>query len=117
MLTKKKTYDRAAVGARLKGRRKAQGVSRAFIAEKIGIVEKYYADIERGTCGMSVETLMALADYHRISLDELIYGERIYDPEEQKRSLAELMEKMSPKELGCCKEMLEIFVRRMKETD
>ena len=31
------------------------------MAERIGRVPKYYADIERGDCGMSVETLLALA--------------------------------------------------------
>ena len=35
---------------------------------------KYYADIERGSCGMSVETLMALSETLDMSLDYIIYG-------------------------------------------
>ena len=44
------------------------------MAEKIDRAAKYYADIERGSCGMSVETLMALSETLDISLDYIIYG-------------------------------------------
>lgn len=36
----------------------SSGWSRELVAERLGVVNKYYADIERGTCGMSVETLL-----------------------------------------------------------
>ena len=44
------------------------------MAEKIDRAAKYYADIERGSCGMSVKTLMALSETLDISLDYIIYG-------------------------------------------
>ena len=44
------------------------------MAEKIDRAAKYYADIERGSCGMSVETLMALSETLDMSLDYIIYG-------------------------------------------
>ena len=44
------------------------------MAEKIDRAAKYYADIECGSCGMSVETLMALSETLDISLDYIIYG-------------------------------------------
>ena len=111
-MNKKETYDRAAVGERLKGCRKRMGLSRAFIAQKIGIVEKYYADIERGNCGMSVETMMALAKYYNLSLDEFIYGEDAF--EEDTRELSRQLEKLSPGERKYCTEMLSIFIGAMK---
>ena len=46
------------------------------MAERLGVVNKYYADIERGTCGMSVETLINLSRLYGVSLDTLIYGEK-----------------------------------------
>ena len=40
------------------------GMTQEEMAERIGRVPKYYADIERGSCGMSVETLMAVSYTH-----------------------------------------------------
>lgn len=70
----RETYDRIVVGKRLRENRKRLGWTREYVASKVGIVEKYYADIERGTCGMSIETMLALARLYHLSLDEFIYG-------------------------------------------
>lgn len=69
-----KTYDRIAVGSRLKEKRKTLGFSRVEVAQQIGRAEKYYADIERGSCGMSIETMMALSELLGMSLDNILYG-------------------------------------------
>ena len=47
------------------------------MAEKTDRAAKYYADIERGSCGMSVETLMALSEALDMSLDYIIYGKEM----------------------------------------
>lgn len=44
------------------------------MAEKIDRAAKYYADIEHGSCGMSVETLMALSENLDLTIDYIIYG-------------------------------------------
>ena len=67
-------YDKAAVGQRIRDQRKRLGISRSEMAEHIGRAEKYYADIERGYCGMSVETMICIADTLGLSLDYLILG-------------------------------------------
>ena len=59
-----KSYNRLMAGNRLYERRKQLGWSRGYVSEKVGKVEKYYADIERGSCGMSIETLIALSDLY-----------------------------------------------------
>lgn len=108
------TYDRAVVGLRLRKRRKQLGWSRGYVAEKIGIVEKYYADIERGTCGMSIETMLALAQLYHFSLDEFIYG-----PKKQEKLgetfLEDQLKELSPQEKEYCAELIYLFVRGMKE--
>ena len=43
-------------------------------AEQLGRVPTYYADIERGNCGMSVETMIAISRLYHMSLDYLILG-------------------------------------------
>ena len=70
----KKTYDRLAAGERIRLKRNLLGFTQDEMAEKIDRAAKYYADIERGSCGMSVETLMALSEALDMSLDYIIYG-------------------------------------------
>lgn len=108
------TYDRAAVGIRLKRQRKLRGWSRSYVAERVGIVEKYYADIERGTCGMSIETMLALAQMYRLSLDEFIYGAE-KKAEAVKEDLTEQLERLSPQEKQYCTELVYLFLRGVKE--
>lgn len=113
-MKRKVTYDRNAVGKRLLERRKQKGWSRKYVAEKIGLVEKYYADIERGTCGMSIETLIALTDLYDITMDSLIYGgkSRLGIFEQDKR-LLEKLESMSPQMQDTCRQMLVLMVNGM----
>lgn len=70
----KVTYERLAAGERLRLKRTLLGFTQDEVAEKIDRAAKYYADIERGSCGMSVETLMAICTTLNLSLDYVIYG-------------------------------------------
>ena len=70
-----KIYDRLAVGDRLRLKRTLLEMTQDEMAEKINRATKYYADIERGNCGMSIETLLALSDTLNMSLDYIIYGD------------------------------------------
>ena len=87
----KKTYDRLAAGDRIRQKRNLLGFTQDEMAEKIDRAAKYYADIERGSCGMSVETLMALSETLDMSLDYIIYGKEI---EEKKDLSDELVKKI-----------------------
>ncbi|MEW4412430.1 helix-turn-helix transcriptional regulator [Clostridium sp. AN503] len=67
-------YNRIAVGERIRKRRILLGLTQEELAEKVGRAYKYCQDIERGTCGMSIDTLLKLSSSLNISLDYLIYG-------------------------------------------
>lgn len=71
----KKKYDRLAVGDRIRFKRNLLGMTQDEMAEKINRATKYYADIERGNCGMSIETLLSLSESLNMSLDYIIYGD------------------------------------------
>lgn len=47
-----------AVGERIRRRRTELGLTQAQLAEQLDRSTKFCADIERGTCGMSINTLM-----------------------------------------------------------
>ena len=67
-------YDKIAAGRRISDQRKRLGISRQRMAEYIGKAEKYYADIERGYCGMSLDTMIEIADSLGLTLDYLVFG-------------------------------------------
>lgn len=70
-----RTYDKSAAGKRIRLQREQLGLSRSEAARRIGKAEKYYSDIERGYCGMSLETLVDIADCLRLTTDYIIFGE------------------------------------------
>ena len=72
----KNMYDRKAVGRRIREKRRQLGITMKEAAEKLGRVPTYYADIERGNCGMSVETMISISRLYHMSLDYLILGKR-----------------------------------------
>lgn len=65
-------YNKLATGERLRNRRKELNLTRDYVAEKINRSVKYYADIERGSCGMSIETLLAISHILDMSLDSIL---------------------------------------------
>lgn len=68
------TYNRLSTGDRLREKRNLLGFTQDEVAEKIGRAAKYYADIERGSCGMSLDTLISLSNVMDLSLDYIILG-------------------------------------------
>ena len=91
MNRKKETYDRFAVGERIQKQRQNLGISQEALAEKIDRATKYCSDIERGICGMSVETMLAFAKHLNMSLDYMMYGHK---PEFEKTdTIKEISEK------------------------
>ena len=69
MNRKREAYDRLAVGDRIRKKRVQLGFSQDEVAERIDRAPKYCSDIERGTCGMSTETMLAISECLDMSLD------------------------------------------------
>ena len=110
----KKTYNRLAVGDRLRDKRTLLGLTQDEMAERIARASKYYADIERGNCGMSIETMLALSGYLNMSLDYMIFGEAT---EEEKRNqedevlaIVEMLENCSERKRQYAMRMLKLFL-------
>lgn len=77
-------YNRIDTGERIRKKRQLLNMTQDAAADKIGISTKYFADIERGSCGMSIETLISIGVLFDMSLDYIIYG-KVYDEEESKK--------------------------------
>ena len=63
------------IGNRLLKIRKNLGLTQAEVAELAGISDRTYADIERGSVNMRVETLLQICEALRITPDELFLVE------------------------------------------
>ena len=50
--------------------RKQKGLSRSEVAERAGLSDRTYADIERGSVNMRIETALKVCDALRITPDE-----------------------------------------------
>lgn len=102
-------------GNRLYQRRKQLGWSRAYVSGKIGKVEKYYSDIERGSCGMSIETLLALSKLYALSLDYIIYGSEENSKggmPDKGMAVLNILKELKPEEYECCLDMMLVFANR-----
>lgn len=64
--------DYAAIGERVRIRRKALGITQENLAEKIDVSTSFIGHIERGTRKLSVETLYSLCVALGVSADYLM---------------------------------------------
>lgn len=69
-----KKLDTAAIGARIKKRRRALGLSQERLAEMIFVSPHYIYEIERGLKTMSLETLVNITDILELSADMILFG-------------------------------------------
>lgn len=128
MNRKKDTYDRYIVGERIQKRRQSLGMSQEALAEKIDRATKYCSDIERGICGMSIETMLAFSEHLNMSLDYMMYGKDISGNEaamdaapktisKEWTAINQLLEQCSEHQVSYALRIMELFVEatRTKE--
>ena len=104
-------YNKTAAGKRISSQRKRLGLTRGQMADSIGKTEKYYSDIERGSCGMSVETLISLSELYGFSMDYLIRGDKEEETNpDMKDIFLSNLDKLPPEKQNCCLQMLFLFM-------
>ncbi len=69
-------YDIVESGVRVKELRTAAGMTRQNLAEQAGISVDALRKIEKGINGAKIDTLVAIAEIFRVSLDFLVCGSR-----------------------------------------
>ena len=66
--------DLISIGNRIRARREALHLTREHFSEKIGITPKFCADIETGTKGFSIKTLIKLSEVLGVTTDYILFG-------------------------------------------
>ncbi len=87
-------YDRKKVGDVLQRHRKAIGFTQDQMAEKIGVSQNFYARIEAGASGMSIETLMSICTVLLITPNDLLLHDK-QEPSEDDASIEWVIQSMS----------------------
>ena len=68
-------YDIRKIGNKILFYRKRAGLTQAELAEKAGLADRTYADIERGNVNMRIETLLKICDAMHITPDAILTEE------------------------------------------
>ena len=64
-------HDFQVIGSRLFSIRKRLGLTQAEVAEAAGVSDRTYADIERGTVNMRIDTILRICDVMHVTTDEI----------------------------------------------
>ncbi len=65
-------YEFRLIGNKLLTFRKKNGLTQSEVAEKAGLSDRTYADIERGTVNMRIETVLKICDALNITPNEIL---------------------------------------------
>lgn len=105
-------YDFRAIGNRLLAIRRRQGLTQAEVAEAAGLADRTYADIERGTVNMRLETILRICQALHITPDEILTQERSAITVRQEELLARL-NACSEKDRDTALLLLEVYLRSL----
>lgn len=102
-------FDFVTIGNKLYSFRKNAGLTQSEVAEKAGISDRTYADIERGTVNMRVETLLRICNVLKITPNEILSTEQ--EQEITTEKITELLESVSAKERKTVLKILEAYLK------
>ncbi len=101
-------YDKKTVGEKIKKQRKTLDLTQDELAEKIGKSTKFCADVERGTTGMSIDTMLGFCSVLKLSPDMLFYNNPEHDGKDLK-GIEELLARCTPGQRARAREILRLF--------
>ena len=104
--------DFCEIGNRLLAIRKRAGLTQAEVAELAGLADRTYADIERGTVNMRIETVLRICSALRITPDEILTRENPSLSARQEELLARL-NACPPGERESALALLEVYLRSL----
>ena len=83
-------FDFITIGNKLYSVRKKMGMTQAQVAEAAGLSDRTYADIERGSVNMRIESILKICDVLRITPNEIFT-----ESESEDLELNEILNKLS----------------------
>lgn len=104
--------DLHTIGNKLQSIRKRMGMTQAEVAEKANLSDRTYADIERGTVNMRIETILRICNVLHITLDELFTVEETTLTSRQ-NDLWVRLSACNPKDRETALQLLAVFLKSL----
>lgn len=105
-------FDFRAIGNKLLAIRKRIGMTQAEVAEAAGLSDRTYADIERGTVNMRIETILRICQVLHITPDEILTEDR--NPEAiQQEQLWERLSACNSKDKETAFRLLDVYLQSL----
>lgn len=105
-------FDFHIIGNKLLSVRKRLGMTQAEVAEAAGLSDRTYADIERGTVNMRIETVLRVCDALHITPDEILTEENVSATVHQ-NELWERLNACSSKDRETALQLLSVFLKSL----
>lgn len=102
------------IGNKLLIIRKKAGMTQSEVAEIAGLSDRTYADIERGSVNMRIETILRICKALNITPDEILTEENLSLTEEQSE-LLEQLNACTPKEKETALRLLSVYLQSLKK--
>lgn len=103
-------FDFRTIGNKLLSYRKKAGMTQTEVADAAGLSDRTYADIERGTVNMRVDTILRICKVLHITPDDILTEENI-SLEIQKAELLDQLNACSPQDQKFALQILNIFLQ------
>lgn len=105
-------YDFHTIGNKLLAIRKRLGLTQAEVAEAAGLSDRTYADIERGTVNMRIETILRICNVLHITPDEVLTENNSASSMRQVE-LFERLNACSPKDKETALQLLSVYLKSL----
>ena len=106
-------FEFTTIGNRLFSIRKRMGLTQAEVAEKAELSTRTYADIERGSVNMRIETVLKICNVLHITPDEILTTEDSPVSAKQ-QELWERLNDCSPKDKETALKLLSVYLESLK---
>ncbi len=105
-------FDLHHIGNNLYNARKSAGLTQAELAEKAELSDRTYADIERGSVTMRIDSLLKICNALRISPNDILVSDSIIEISE--KSIADSIKDCSNNEKETALKLLSVYVDSLK---
>lgn len=105
--------DMRTIGNKLLAVRKRLGMTQVEAAEAAGLSGRTYADIERGTVNMRVETILRICQALQVTPDELLTQSDPGGAPDQEELLAQLAQ-CTPSQRRTALELLQVYLNSLR---
>ena len=106
--------DKKAVGAEIRRRRLALGLTQEKAAERIDRALRFYARIELGDVGMSVDTLLEICGMLKTTPDALLMADAPKEGASDIPWMTEALTNCSPDQQETAIELVRVYLRSLK---